>query len=140
MNESEEAPRTVLLPAVQAEAPRDTRFQPGRSGNPSTRFQPGQSGNPLGSRAKCRFRLSEAFVRGLWRDFQKHGPEAIAEVREKRPQDYLKIVASLVPRQLPSDDGEVVIGALIFNGINDDATLQREREDREAGPVDYQRE
>lgn len=140
MDENDEAPRAAQLPAVQAEAPRDTRFQPGRSGNPSTRFQPGQSGNPLGSRAKCRFKLSEAFVRELWRDFEEHGAKAIAEVREKRPQDYLKIVASLVPKQLASDDGEVVIGAIVFKGINDEATLLRQREELDVDLIDDQRE
>lgn len=97
-----------------------SRFQPGKSGNPATRFQPGQSGNPEGSRAKCRFKLSEAFVRALWLDFEEHGAEAIANVRERRPQDYLKIIASLGPRRVAEEEeGSLVIGEVIFKGLND---------------------
>ena len=120
MSESEDAPTAAQLPTV---LPATTRFEPGRSGNPSTRFQPGQSGNPLGSRAKCRFKLSEAFVRELCADFEAHGARAIAEVRERRPQDYLKIVASLVPKQF-AVEAEVVVGEVVFRGINDDEAFE----------------
>ena len=92
----------------------------------ATRFQPGQSGNPAGSRAKCRYKLSEAFVRALWLDFQEHGDKAIASVRENRPQDYLKIIALLVPRQEEQEAGQA-IGMIVFKGLNDDETLARER-------------
>lgn len=94
----------------------------------ATRFQPGQSGNPAGSRAKCRYKLSEAFVRALWLDFQEHGDKAIASVRENRPQDYLKIIALLVPRQEEQEAGQA-IGMIVFKGLNDDETLARERQE-----------
>jgi hypothetical protein len=92
----------------------------------ATQFKPGQSGNPSGSRAKCRYRLGELFVRELLRDFEEHGAEAIATVRERRPQDYLKLVASLVPRH-EKEGGEPAIGFVIFDRINDAETLARER-------------
>ena len=91
-----------------------TRFQPGQSGNPDTRFQPGRSGNPLGSRAKCRYKLSEAFIRQLWLDFEEHGASTIVGLRERRPQDYLKLIAYLVPRQERASEGEYVIGKVVF--------------------------
>lgn len=33
-------------------------------------------------------------------DFKEHGVAAIQEVRESRPQDYLKVVASILPKEL----------------------------------------
>jgi hypothetical protein len=61
-------------------------------------FQPGNrlGGRPLGSRN----RLSEVALRMLGEDFAEHGPAVIKQVRETRPQTYLSIVASLLPRQL----------------------------------------
>ena len=103
-----------------------TRFQPGQSGNPVTRFQPGQSGNPQGSRAKCRYKLSEAFIRQLWLDFEEHGADAIKAVRQRRPQDYLKIIASLIPRQEDGDEGRFVIGNVIFR-MGDGTDVVRSR-------------
>ena len=81
----------------------------------ATRFQPGQSGNPEGSRAKCRYKLSEAFIRQLLLDFEAHGDEAIITVRQRRPQDYLRIIASLIPRQ-ERDEGDerFIIGTVVF--------------------------
>ena len=82
----------------------------------ATRFKPGQSGNPQGSRAKCRYKLSEAFIRELWLDFEAHGAQAIVLLRERRPVDYLKIIASLIPRQEAREDEEkCIIGTVVFS-------------------------
>ncbi|MGI8569776.1 MAG: hypothetical protein ACR2KT_12255 [Methylocella sp.] len=34
------------------------------------------------------------------RDWQANGAETIARVREERPQDYLKVVASILPKDI----------------------------------------
>jgi hypothetical protein len=60
------------------------------------RFQPGNPGRPRGSRNK----LGEAFIAALAEDFAKHGPAVIEKVRTDKPEAYLKIVASLLPRDL----------------------------------------
>lgn len=63
------------------------------------RFLPGNSGGrgrPKGARNK----LSEAFIEALHDDFVEHGKETIARVREERPQDYLKVIASLLPKDV----------------------------------------
>jgi Family of unknown function (DUF5681) len=67
-------------------------------------FQPGVSGNPAGRPRDARNRLSEAFIHALFEDWQEHGIEAITQVRETRPQDYLKIIASLLPRRFEIQD------------------------------------
>jgi len=66
-------------------------------------FKPGQSGNPAGRKPGSRNKLSENFLRALSDDFEKHGAQAIVDVREKRPHDYLKVCASLMPRGLELD-------------------------------------
>jgi hypothetical protein len=52
----------------------------------------GMSGRPRGSRNK----LSEAMLADLYADWKAHGTQAIEEVRERRPWEYLRIVALIV--------------------------------------------
>jgi hypothetical protein len=69
-----------------------------------TRFRPGQSGNPAGRPKGSRNKVSEKLLEALAIDFDDHGKEVIEKVRVERPADYLKIVASLVPKQMEIDD------------------------------------
>ena len=57
---------------------------------------PGGPGRPLGSKN----RLSEFFLNELADHFEEHGREAIERVFEDRPGEYLRIIASLVPKEL----------------------------------------
>ena len=59
-------------------------------------FKPGNPGRPKGSRNK----LGEAFIQALHDDFQEHGVATIAEVREQRPDQYLKVVAAVIPQEV----------------------------------------
>ena len=65
----------------------DTQFKPGNPGGP---------GRPLGSKN----RLSEYFLHELADHFEEHGREAIERVCEDRPGEYLRIIASLIPKEL----------------------------------------
>jgi hypothetical protein len=51
-------------------------------------------GRPRGSRN----RHTENFLAAFCRDFELHGPDVIAKVREEQPAVYLKIASDLLPR------------------------------------------
>jgi hypothetical protein len=65
--------------------PKTGRFLQGTTGLP---------GRPKGARNK----LAEAMIEDLYQDWKAHGIQAIHEVRETRPADYLKIVAMVVSK------------------------------------------
>ncbi len=59
------------------------------------RFGPGNPGKPKGSRHA----LGEAFVKALHDDFVEHGVDVIEKVRTEKPDQYMKVVASLLPKE-----------------------------------------
>ncbi len=69
-------------------------------GDLATRFsserQPATRGRPR----VYRERLTHAFLENLNADFEKHGPAVIEAVRTNEPAQYLKVVASLVPKEI----------------------------------------
>lgn len=69
-------------------------------GDTATRFKPGTSGNPSGRKPGSRNKLTEAFISALALDFDAHGPAIIAKVRKQNPVAYLRLCASLVPKQI----------------------------------------
>lgn len=66
---------------------RNGRFLPGNNGG---------TGRPKGARNK----LGEAFLDALHEDFNEHGQAAIVQVRIEKPDQYLKVIASILPRDL----------------------------------------
>jgi|18_taG_2_1085343.scaffolds.fasta_scaffold02822_3 hypothetical protein len=63
------------------------RFQPGNNGGP---------GRPKGSRNK----LGEAFLADFLSDWEEHGVTAIQTMRADRPHEYVKVAASILPKEL----------------------------------------
>lgn len=67
--------------------PETGQFVKGKKGGP---------GRPVGSRNK----LGEAFLSALNDDFEEHGQKAIETVRSEKPDQYLKVIASILPREM----------------------------------------
>lgn len=81
------------------------------------RFKPGNPGRPKGARNK----LGEAFIEALHDDFMQHGIAAIQTVRDEKPDQYLKVIASLLPKDinLNVNDGQA--------DLTDDELIERIR-------------
>jgi hypothetical protein len=56
----------------------------------------GGPGRPKGSRN----RLGEAFLQDMLADWEENGVAVIEAVRKEKPDQYLKVVASILPRDL----------------------------------------
>jgi hypothetical protein len=103
----------------------------------SGRFLTGNNGGP-GRKTGSRNKLGEAFVADLRADWEQHGPAVIEQVRKAEPAAYLRVVASLMPRQLEADftvgvfhDATIVLEAFRMaselTGADPDRALQRLR-------------
>jgi len=66
----------------------------------SGQFLQGASGNPKGRPVGARSKLGEAFLEALNKDFDAHGEQVICEVRVEKPDQYLKVIASLMPKEM----------------------------------------
>ena len=74
---------------------------------------PGQSGNPHGRPKGSRNKLGEAFVAALHDDFTKNGVAAIEKVRATDPAAYVRVIASILPKQVEIKEGA-------FDGLSDE--------------------
>lgn len=67
------------------------------------KFKKGSGGRQAGSRNK----LQAVFVEELAKDFTEHGAGVIRIVRIEEPSNYLKIVASILPKEFIVSEGEL---------------------------------
>jgi hypothetical protein len=86
-----------------------------------TPWKPGQSGNPTGRPKGARNKLGEAFIEALHDDFNEHGVAAIQVVRAEKPDQYLKVIASLLPKDINLNVNDS------FNELTDDELTERAR-------------
>lgn len=82
-------------------------------------FKPGQSGNPAGRPKGARNKLGEEFIKALQEDFEEHGRDVISAVRSGRPHEYLKVLASILPKDvnLTADVSEAFVN--LWTAISD---------------------
>ena len=84
------------------------------------RFLPGNSG--FGGRPKgARNKLGEQFISDLYADWQEHGVETLAKVRAEKPDQYLKVIASILPKDLNVNINQM-------DDLTDDQLIQRIRQ------------
>jgi hypothetical protein len=76
-----------------------------------SQFKPGDPRTKTGGRRKgSRDRIETKMLEAIARDFEEHGEEAIKICRLERPNEYLKLVASLLPREVEATiDGNVEV-------------------------------
>lgn len=94
-NDGEKAAASAMQQSAAVPLTADGRPHP-RPWLVGHQFTPGNPGSPKGFRK----RLAGDFVRELHRDFNEHGAEAIAKCRTQRPAEYVRIIASLLPKQI----------------------------------------
>jgi hypothetical protein len=91
-------------------------------------FKPGQSGNPTGRPKGARNRLGTRFLEALEADFNQHGAQAIEQVREKKPEVYMRVVADLLPKEanINVEAGEAFVNLWrkISEGLGDELAAQ----------------
>jgi hypothetical protein len=95
-------------------------------------FPPGQSGNPKGRPKGARNRLSTQFPEALEADFNQFGIQAIALVRERKPETYMRVVADLLPKEanINVEAGEAFVNLWrnISEGFGDELANHLEEE------------
>jgi hypothetical protein len=102
-------------------------------------FKPGQSGNPKGRPKGARNRLGTQFLEALETDFSKYGAQAIALVREKKPEVYMRVVADLLPKEaninVEAGEAFVELWRRISDGLGDQLADRVDAEQERPAPV-----
>ena len=63
-------------------------------------IQPGEVRNPKGRPKGSRSKFQEEFISDFLADWKQGGVEAIAKVRREQPAAYLKVAATILPKQM----------------------------------------
>lgn len=96
-------------------------------------IKPGEVRNPKGRPKGSRNKLNEDFIVALCAHFAEHGLDAIARVHAERPDVYLKVVASLQPKEFEvrdrtleeMSDNEVFEALQSIRALKEEALRQR---------------
>jgi hypothetical protein len=80
-----------------------------------------QSGSGRALQGAAGARLRQGFIAALAADYEQHGAAAIAALRADKPADYVKLVASLLPKDDAAEgqggeDGSPIAIEVVFVG------------------------
>jgi hypothetical protein len=75
---------------------------------------PKSPGRPKGARSK----LGEEFLKALLADFKQNGAVVISTVRKEKPDQYLKVVASILPKEIEAGEETINILAELLARID----------------------
>jgi len=66
-------------------------------------FKKGEIANPGGRPLGAKNKLSEDFVAALAADFERYGLYPIVRTRNKDPGGYLRVIASIIPKEIQAN-------------------------------------
>lgn len=89
---------------------KDTSFDNTKPLQKEYNFKPGVSGNANGRPKGSRNKFAESFIKDFLFDWELDGADAIARVRKEDPSTYLRVAASILPKEL---------------NINEESTLEK---------------
>ena len=102
-------------------------------------WRPGQSGNPKGRPKGARNRLGTAFLEALEADFNEHGIQALKQVRETKPEVYMRVVADLLPKEaninVEASEAFVKLWGKISDGLGEELADSLDAEQEQPAPV-----
>src|SRR5262245_60566247 len=75
-------------------------------------FKPASSGNLSADVYIARWRVNDAFLRDLIRDWEANGAEVLAQVRREQPGTYMKVMAMLMPKEMKVETASTRISSL----------------------------
>jgi|21_taG_2_1085346.scaffolds.fasta_scaffold37722_4 hypothetical protein len=79
----------------------EKRAKPDNKGKKKdTRIKPGEIRNPHGRPKGARNKFGEAFLSDFLADWEENGADAIQTMRTERPHEYVKVAASILPKEL----------------------------------------
>ena len=78
-------------------------------------FKPGQSGNPKGRPKGSRNKFAESFLSDFVKSWEGGGFDTIEKVRNEDPSTYLRVAASILPKET-----EVTLRNVIAKDLADD--------------------
>lgn len=67
-------------------------------GREATQFKKGESGNPQGRPPGSRNAVSEQFLKDLYLVWNKKGLEALNNMADRRPNEFVRAVAQVLPK------------------------------------------
>lgn len=103
------------MPAPWRKPMADDAAGPRRGKTKPARRQPAAGLTPRSKRTKKT--LGDDFLAAVRADFRTHGAGVIAEVRADKPDQYLKIVLSVLPKDLP---GGVLVSLNQLDALSDE--------------------
>src|SRR6185437_11397963 len=75
-------------------------------------WEKGKSGNPKGKAIGRRDSITNAFLKDLDEEWRENGRQALKDAREQQPALFVKVVASLLPRDVQISAADSFLEAL----------------------------